>query len=328
MEENILDEMELPLVEVPNIEQQKKPKTRKKEVFSDEQKAPVINCLRNERITVRHIDRQRGMVTNPKHVLYGGMAENAVKTYVVPRLSSGMYVNVLTDSEKSYLEDIMGLENNALSIYKKQDNFWDDSNENGISRVRLTKQDNYFNLSDPEDYIRYKILLANKDFIAPSMQVLEDRPKSTYEFVIISEGEEVKSKKANMSATMQCYKEFGKIESDLHKLRTIVEIIDGRPTAPNTQLEFLQTKINNIIQSNNKLFLKVVTDPLLDTKVLIKRAVEAGIISRRNDFYYLRKDNMPLCNNGEDSTLSNAARFLNLPKNQEMKFSIEAQLSN
>ena len=194
MEENILDEMELPLIEVPNTEQQKKPKTRKKEVFSDEQKAPIINCLRNERITVRHIDRQRGMVTNPKHVLYGGMAENAVKTYVVPRLSSGMYVNVLTDSEKSYLEDIMGLENNALSIYKKQDNFWDDSNENGISRVRLTKQDNYFNLSDPEDYIRYKILLANKDFIAPSMQVLEDRPKSTYEFVIISEGEEVKSR--------------------------------------------------------------------------------------------------------------------------------------
>ena len=90
MEENILDEMELPLIEVPNTEQQKKPKTRKKGVFSDEQKAPIINCLRNERITVRHIDRQRGMVTNRKQVLYGGMAENAVKTYVVPRLSSGM----------------------------------------------------------------------------------------------------------------------------------------------------------------------------------------------------------------------------------------------
>ena len=42
MEENILDEMELPLIEVPNTEQQKKPKTRKKEVFSDEQKTPII----------------------------------------------------------------------------------------------------------------------------------------------------------------------------------------------------------------------------------------------------------------------------------------------
>src|SRR5574344_1693519 len=121
------------------------------------------------------------MVTNPKHILYGGMAEGAVRRFTVPRLSSGMFVNVLTDNEKAYLEEIMGLEYNALSIYKKVDHFWDDSNENGINRVRLTKQDNYLNLADPEDYIRYKILLANKDYIASSLQELEDHPKSTYQ---------------------------------------------------------------------------------------------------------------------------------------------------
>lgn len=92
------------------------------------------------------------------------MAENASRTFVVPRLSSGMFVNVLTDAEKAFLEEIMGLEYNSLSIYKKVDNFWDDSNENGISKVTLKKQDNYFDLSNPEDYIRYKILLANKEF--------------------------------------------------------------------------------------------------------------------------------------------------------------------
>ena len=123
----------------------------------------TVNCLRNERVIIRHIPKESGMVTNPKHILFGGMAENAVRTFVVPRLSSGMFVNILTDSEKAFLEEVMGLEYNALSIYKKVDNFWDDSNENGISRVRLTKQDNYLNLADPEDYIRYKVLLANKD---------------------------------------------------------------------------------------------------------------------------------------------------------------------
>lgn len=132
----------------------------------------LVNCLKNERVIVRHIPKASGMVTNPKHILYGGMAENAVKVFTVPRLSSGMYVNVLTDQEKQFLENIMRLEVNALSVYKKVDNFWDDSNEKGISRVRLTKQDNYFNLADPEDYIRYKILLANKDYIAPSLEAL------------------------------------------------------------------------------------------------------------------------------------------------------------
>ena len=290
--------------------------------------AATVNCLRNERVIIRHIPKESGMVTNPKHILFGGMAENAVRTFVVPRLSSGMFVNILTDSEKAFLEEVMGLEYNALSIYKKVDNFWDDSNENGISRVRLTKQDNYLNLADPEDYIRYKILLANKDYIAPSLQALQDSPKATYQFVIISEGDETKSAKDNMSATMKCYKEFGKIENDINTLRVIVETIDGRPTAPTAKLEFLQGRINALIQADSKIFLRVITDPMLSTKVLIKRAIEAGFISNRGNYLYLKSDNTPLCEVNEEPTLNIAAKFLNAPKNQEIKFALEAKLKN
>ena len=290
--------------------------------------AATVNCLRNERVIIRHIPKESGMVTNPKHILFGGMAENAVRTFVVPRLSSGMFVNILTDSEKAFLEKVMGLEYNALSIYKKVDNFWDDSNESGISRVRLTKQDNYLNLADPEDYIRYKILLANKDYIAPSLQALQDSPKATYQFVIISEGDETKSAKDNMSATMKCYKEFGKIENDINTLRVIVETIDGRPTAPTVKLEFLQGRINTLIQADSKIFLRVITDPMLSTKVLIKRAIEAGLISNRGNYLYLKSDNTPLCEVNEEPTLNIAAKFLNAPKNQEIKFALEAKLKN
>ena len=222
----------------------------------------------------------------------------------------------------------MGLEYNALSIYKKVDNFWDDSNENGISRVRLTKQDNYLNLADPEDYIRYKILLANKDFIAPSLQALQDTPKVTYQFVIISEGDETKSAKDNMSATMKCYKEFGKIENDINTLRVVIETIDGRPTAPTVKLEFLQAEANKLIQADSKLFLKVVSDPMLSTKVLIKRAIEAGLISNRGNYLYLRSDNTPLCEMNEEPTLNIAAKYLNSPRHQEVKFALEAKLKN
>ena len=300
-----------------------------KEVVPQEQRKgtkQIINCLRNERVIVRHIPKLGGMVTNPKHILYGGMADNAVKTFTVPRLSSGMYVNVLTDDEKACLEQIMNLEYNALSIYKKTDNFWDDSNDKGISRVRLTKQDNYLNLSDPEDYIRYKILLANKNYIAPSLEALQDAPKASYQFVIISEGDETKNAKVNMSTTMKCYKEFGKIENDADTLRVVIETIDGRPLASNSKLEFLQTKANDLIQADSRLFLKVVTDPLLNTKVLIKKSIEAGIIAKRGTYLYLREDNTPLCENNEEPTLNIAAKYLTNPKHQEIKFSLEAKL--
>lgn len=315
---------ELPIQEVPREDVKPRPVKQSKKSLPVED--ALVSCLRNERIIVRHIPKEGGMVTNPKHILFGGMAENATRTFVVPRLSSGMFVNILTDKEKAFLEEVMGLEYNALSIYKKVDNFWDDSNESGISRVRLTKQDNYFNLADPEDYIRYKILLANKDYIAPSLQALQDSPKATYQFVIISEGEETKSAKDNMSATMKCYKEFGKIEDDIDTLRVIVESIDGRPTSPTAKIEFLQTKINNLIQADSKLFLRVITDPLLSTKVLIKKSIEKGLISNRGNYLYLRKDNTPLCEANEEPTLNIAAKYLNSPKHQEIKFTLEAAL--
>lgn len=296
-------------------------------VKSEKSTEGLVNCLRNERIIVRHIPKESGMVTNPRHILFGGMAENAVRTFVVPRLSSGMFVNVLTDSEKAYLEEIMGLEYNALSIYKRENNFWDDSNDDGISKVRLRKQDNYFNLADPEDYIRYKILLANKDYIAPSIQTLQDNPKATYQFVIITEGEETKTAKDSMSATMKCYKEYGKVENDIDTLRVIIESIDGRPTSTNSKLEFLQTKINKLIQADSKIFLKVITDPLLPTKVLIKKGIEAGLISNRDNHLYLRKDNTPLCEANEESTINNAAKYLNSPKHQDLLFALQSKLS-
>ena len=296
-----------------------------KEDKKNTEEKPLINCLRNEQVIVRYLPKQSRMVSNPKHVLFGGMAENATRTFVVPMLSSGRYVNVLTDDEKDFLEDIMGLPKNAMSIYKKVDNFWDDTNEAGISKVTLRKQDNYLNLANVEDYIRYKILIANKDYIAPSLEALETHPKATYQFVILTEESETKSARKGMTILMQCYTAYGKIEDDVDALRIIIETLTGITVHKNTKKEFLQTKINELIQSNSKMFLKIATDPLLQTKVLIRKCSESGLIAHRGNQYYIREGNVPMCEDGEP-TLNVAAQWINLPKNQEIKLSLEAKL--
>ena len=297
----------------------------KEDKKSINEEKPLVNCLKNEQIIIRYLPRQSRMVTNPKHVLFGGMAENATRTFVVPMLSSGRYVNVLTDSEKDFLEELMGLPPNALSIYKKVDNFWDDANEAGISKVTLRKQDNYLNLANVEDYIRYKILLANKDYIAPSLEALETNPKATYQFVILTEDSETQSAKKGMTTLMQCYTAYGKIEDEVDTLRVIIETLTGVRVHKNTKKEFLQTKINELIQGNSKIFLKVATDPMLSTKVLIRRCVEEGLIAHRGNQYYIKDGNIPMCEDGEP-TLNVAAQWINLPKNQEIKLSLEAKL--
>ena len=297
----------------------------KEDTKSINEEKPLVNCLKNEQIIIRYLPRQSRMVTNPKHVLFGGMAENATRTFVVPMLSSGRYVNVLTDSEKDFLEELMGLPPNALSIYKKVDNFWDDANEAGISKVTLRKQDNYLNLANVEDYIRYKILLANKDYIAPSLEALETNPKATYQFVILTEDSETQSAKKGMTTLMQCYTAYGKIEDEVDTLRVIIETLTGVRVHKNTKKEFLQTKVNELIQGNSKMFLKVATDPMLSTKVLIRRCVEEGLIAHRGNQYYIKDGNIPMCEDGEP-TLNVAAQWINLPKNQEIKLSLEAKL--
>ena len=285
------------------------------------EKQGLVNCLRNERIIVRHVNRENGNITNPKHILYGGMAESAAKYYSVPKLQSGMYVNILTDNEKAFLEDIMGLELNALSIYKKVDNYW----ENRM--VRLTKADNYFDLSDPDQYISYKILLANRDFIAPSLQELTDRPKATYQFVIVKEEDENKISKKALNATMQAYMEFGKIQENKDILIQIIETMEGRPVAATTKLEALQNKVNRLIQSNPSIFVKAAVDELLEIKVLLRKCVENRIVANRNGFYYLTSDGSQLCEKGDDPTLHNAAVFVASPKNQQLLLSLQAKLN-
>lgn len=326
VEDIVIDNAELELTEVP-MSKKETPVEAKGEKAS-EVSNNLINCLRNEKIIVRHIAKQTGLVKDPRHVLYGGMAENAKRVFTVPILKSGLLCDVLTKDEKNYLEHIMGLEPNAMSVYNKVNNFWSTANEDGISTVILYKHDNVLDLSSPTDYIKYKILLANKDRIAPSVKVLQDTPKATYEFVIIAENDTTKMAKANMTLKMQCYKEYGKIEDDADKLRIIIETIDGRPLSPHTKLDVMQTKINDLIQSNSRLFLKVITDELLDTKVLIRKGIDGGFISKRGDYLYLISgdERIPLCNNGEEPTMNIAARYLNEPKHQELKFSLEAKV--
>lgn len=280
----------------------------------------LISCLKNERIVARYIMKQ-GKITNPRHVLYGGMAETAVKVFTVPLLTSGLYVNVLTDKEKEYLEYIMGLDKNSLSVYKKKDNFWDNF------QVRLTKQDTYFDLRNPEDYIKYKVLLANKELIAPNLQTLEDRPKATYKYVLVAEEDSNKAAKRSMSATMEAYKLFGKIEDDTDTLRVIIELMTQKSVAVRTKVDYLHAQINSLIQLNTKHFVEVAKDEYLPYKVIVKRGVEEGLIANRGGFYYIKKTNTPMCNDGEDPTINSAARWLALPKQQELKFELEAKIN-
>lgn len=296
-------------------------KTKNDQNMSNEEE--LVNCLVNKKVTVRYIVKPSNLVKNPKHVLYGGMAENAHRDYVVPMLqSSNTYCNVLTNEEKSYLEYALGLEKNALSVYKKENNFWDDF------KVRLGRDDTILDLSVPMDYIKYKVLLANKELIAKSIEDMENRPRETYRFVMIMEGDEEKKGIKKLNTAMEAYMLLGQYMDNRDVLITLLELLDGKQVSSNVKTETVLSKLQDHITSNSKMFVKFAKDPLLQVKVLIKRCVAEKLISKRGDYYYLASDNSPLCDDGGEPTINVAAAYLANPKRSELKYTLEGKLNS
>lgn len=280
-------------------------------------KEEFVSPLRHEIVNVKFVPRQ-GKITDPKHVLYGGMAENAVRTYTVPRMANGVYKNPLTDSEKTFLEEYMGLQPNALSVYK---DYWDNY------FVRVPKSGLRLDLSNANDYISYKVLLLNNNRIAPNVHALKDQ-RASYEFVLASDNADVEVAKTRIQLKADCYKWMGKHEEDYDLIKTVVELLENRKVSPNSGLKFLQVQIGNLIEQDSEKFMKTVSNPMLLTQVLLSKAVATGIIAKQGNFYYLKTEQgrVPLCEDGEDPDLKTTCMYLNNPKNQEIKFSIEAKL--
>lgn len=297
------------------------------EVITDGEKK-LINCLRNEKITVRFIKKQRGIVEDPRSPLYGGMAETSTRIFAVPTKRSGAFANVLTNDEKDFLEYTMGLPENALSVYRKVDNYWCTSTDNAVNTVKLTKRDTYLDLSNPEDYIRYKILLANEEVIAPSLEALEHAPRATYMFVLVSDKDEAKSKGNKADIKLECYDKFINYRSNESVLRAIIEILEGHKVAGNTNISILKKLVSDAIDADPKRCYKILTDPYLENKALIMTAVDKRVVNNRNGFYYLADGNKPLCDETDrrGSTLQAAAEYLADVKNQTVLYSLQAQV--
>ena len=290
----------------------------------DEEEAEPNNPLKNETVIVRYIPN--GKFPNPKHVFHGGLAQNGVFSYCVPSLENGTLKNPLSKSEKAWFEQALGLEKNALSVYKQgKENFWSTANPKGIGSVELKKQDNYFDLSNPTDWLKLRILQMHSEEIAMSYKDIQDNPATDYRFVVVHDASEAEVKKNKQYYTKESWKLLGKIEDNKWAMKFIIERLEGRPLSSNTKLDILSTRCGDLIEANATKFYAIITDEFFETKVMMNRCVEEGYLSRRNGYYYT-KEGEPLCGPNQNSSEDVAAKYLNLPKNQDLLFLLQEKL--
>lgn len=272
--------------------------------------------LPNKRVVVKYIMRNRGMASSvdKSHVISGNMLKGATKKYTAPLLRNGSIANVLTSQEKEYLEKEMG--GVDLSVYS---DFWNDT------YVSLQKTDNRLDLTNINDYIAYKILLSNKNLIAPNWASRND--KMSYEFVIVEEGAELKENKKKYDAKKEAFKLYGKIEEDRRLLLGVLKLLTNKPISNNPTLDWLQAQVEERIDTEPSKFIGLIKDGSFHTKLLINEGVDVGVIVKESN-KYSTVDGLELCEADEIPTFSNAVRYLDSDRNEEVRSLIEAKINN
>ncbi len=271
----------------------------------------------NEVVTVKFVPRRRGMAAHvdDNHVISGGMLNNAVKTFYCPLQRARGIGNILADDEKEFLEKKTGLN---LSVYG---DFWKKF------KVKLFKNNasNVFDLSDPTGFLSVRVLESYPNDIAHSWGARND--KITYQFAITRPGEEINETKVKLDAKKEAFKRFGKIEDNREMLLGVLKLITNQPISKESNLDWLQGKVQEHVDSDPNNFISIITDSSFETKILIKKAVEVGVIKKKGNKYETL-DGLELCNPKEVPTFVNTIKYLDDDRNQEIRLLIEARVDN
>lgn len=270
-------------------------------------------------IKIKFIKRKNGMAANVKdnHIIAGGMLEGSYRKFPVPMLRNGGLKNILTDAEKKYFEENV-YSGQSLSMYSK---FWDDF------YVTLEKLDTQLDLSIPDDYLRYKLLLGWDKIIAPSLKVFREAPTAQYQFYLEREGEEEQILAKDLSHTQIAWKNFNKIEDNPEILAAVIFLMTGKIAAPNAKPGYLNSQVAQLVDTKAEKFNNLINDAQFESQVLVANAERAGIIKKVKGAYET-EDGLPLTEIGQPATVKNVVTFLNDPKNNEVKELILSRLDN
>jgi hypothetical protein len=186
---------------------------------------------------------------------------------------TGTLINPLTPEEQDTLEKILAKEPGDLSVYKsKNENFW------AKYYVKLDKEGTILDLSNPDDFIKYKVLLINRELIAPSFEDRYSIPTSRW--MLVEEEHEIQQAARQADLMQTVWMEFGSMKNDTSKLRNILKIHHNKPIAKNAKHDFLISEVKKIVETNPNSFIRIIQDSDFPMRCFIEDAIEVGAVIR------------------------------------------------
>jgi len=268
------------------------------------------------KVKIVPLKRKRGLL--PKEHEASFLFKESYFEICVPIDQTGRMKDPLTPEERDFFESPssgMDFSDNSLSV-TRDNNYYTTKR----AKIRLKNEITYLDLSRPDDYMKYKILLTVGDRIALSDDPRETRV--TQKFALVDENHEVKQQLTELDTKLSAYTEYGAIKKDFRSLRHVVMVATGKKVAKNAKIEFLQTEANRLLSNAPEAFLNAVRDKDLETKILIQDAISGKILNKQGIEYFTP---------GGDSigkNLADAVEFLNNKKNQDLRLVIEKKVDD
>jgi hypothetical protein len=213
-------------------------------------------------------------------------------------------------TEQEFFERLLGLNKGELDISRTKtdnngnrypDTFWQK-----LGTVKLRNEANLLDLSLPMDMLKYKVLMLNKNVVAPSPG--EKNKKRTYRFMIVDQEVAEVQEKQELNIKLEAFSWFARIKADINQLKEVMWLNDSRITNT-TNYDYVFANVGKIVNDSPSNFLKIVQDPYKESKLLLMKAVKTGalVITKEKTYQFL---------DGKDiGTNVNAIKFIEDPEN-------------
>lgn len=226
-------------------------------------------------------------------------------------------------TEQEFFEKKLGLPPGELDPNKTlqlpngtrvPDSFW----KKVDSAVVLKNESIELDLSNPYDMLRYKVLAAHfRTLIAPSPK--EQGRKSSYRYVIMDTHEIQKEENKKIKLEIEATDEYHRIKNDINKMLEIIWMKENK-ISQSTNIEYVSTTCFKFAKEDPAAFLAIVKAPYREDKILLLKAVKAGVITRTKEQTYRLRDGYDI------GVMEAALKWLANPENFDRRELIKDQI--
>jgi len=237
------------------------------------------------------------------------------------------------EEEKELLPRLINADpDEGSTFFEKADKFWKEFSVNipsggktlDISTrepVENDKGEEVVNPTSVKDYVTYRFARNHPQVAENKQEALKNRTKYYY---ILDPEEEKQTKKSEVEAKKQAWREFIKIEEDADKINLMIRVFtDEKPEQMSDKDEKIN-KLHDELERRPKEFVELVTDDDLEKQDFVLQCIENGVLRKvGNQIMYMDE----VIGNGIDQVVAYLKNDRNSSTYNELKAKLESARS-